>query len=116
MPLPSQLRAMEQPAVQTVQTAMPDSEHQPSSAAVAAGHLRECPDCGLFQTVPKLRPGLVADCQRCGAVLRRRRRNTFRVTAALMLAGLALFSITVFTPLMGLRFAGREQLTTLPSL
>ena len=89
---------------------------QPSPAAIAAGHVRECPDCGLFQTVPKLRPGLVADCPRCGAMLRRRRRNTFTVIAALMLAGLALFSITVSTPLMGMRFAGREQLTTLPSL
>jgi len=78
--------------------------------------LRECPDCGLFQTVPKLRPGLVADCGRCGALLRRRRKNSFAVTSALMFTGLALFCVAMFSPLMGLRFAGREQLTTLPSL
>lgn len=89
---------------------------QADPADIAAGHMRECPDCGLFQTVPRLRPGLVADCIRCGSMLRRRRRNTFRVTAALMLAGLALFSVTLYAPLMGLRFAGREQLVTLPAI
>lgn len=78
--------------------------------------LRECPDCGLFQQLPTLRPGLVAECPRCGAVLRRRRRHSFPITVALMFTGLALFSVTVYAPLLSMRFVGREQETTLPSL
>lgn len=78
--------------------------------------LRECPDCGLFQHLPKLRPGLIADCPRCGAVLRHRRRNSFTVTWALMLTGLALFSVLLYAPLLGISVAGRQQGTTLPTL
>lgn len=78
--------------------------------------VRECPDCGLFQRLPTLRPGFVAECPRCGAVLRRRRRHSFALTFALMLAGLALFAVVMFAPLMSMRFAGRQQGTTLPDL
>ncbi|GAC1337139.1 MAG: PqiA/YebS family transporter subunit [Acetobacteraceae bacterium] len=87
----------------------------PTPAPLGEG-LCECPDCGLFQTLPRLRPGLVADCGRCGAVLRRRRRNSFSITLALMLTGLALFAITTFAPLMSFRFAGQQQTASLPDL
>lgn len=79
-------------------------------------HLRECHDCGLFQSLPTLRPGLVAACPRCGAVLRRRTRNSFAVTTALMTTGMALFSIVLFAPLLGFRFYGRDVEATLPQL
>ena len=78
--------------------------------------MRECPDCGLFQTVPGLRPGQVADCMRCGAVLRRRRRNSLRVTMALSLSGLILFGIAMLSPMLGLSLAGQQRTTTLPYL
>ena len=78
--------------------------------------MRECPDCALFQTVPPLRPGQVADCRRCGAVLRRRRRNSLGTTVALSVTGLLLFLIAAATPLLGLRFAGQQRDTTLTRL
>ncbi len=78
--------------------------------------LRECHDCGLFQRLPRLRPGLVADCPRCGAVLRRRMRNSFGVTVALMLTGIALFTIVLYAPLIGMDFYGRSSQTSLPAL
>ena len=76
----------------------------------------ECPDCGLFQQLPALRPGNIAACTRCGAVLRKRRHFSFSVTLALMIAGLALFSITLFEPLMGFSFFGQTRETSLPAL
>ena len=78
--------------------------------------LRECPDCGLFQRLPALRPGLVAQCVRCDKVLRARRRNSFSTTSALMIAGLALFSIVAYAPLLGISLLGRQVETTLPVL
>ncbi len=78
--------------------------------------LRECPDCGLFQRLPTLRPGFVAECPRCGKVLRARRRNSFSTVGALMVAGLALFTIVVYQPLLGIRLFGRQTQTTLPVL
>ena len=78
--------------------------------------LHECPDCGLFQHLPRLRPGFVADCPRCGAVLRRRLRNSFALNAALMATGLALFSIVLYAPLLDMRFLGRQHGTTLPTM
>ena len=32
---------------------------------IAPPQLRECPGCGLFQTVPALMPGMIAECGRC---------------------------------------------------
>lgn len=78
--------------------------------------LRECPDCGLFQRLPTLRPGSVAQCMRCDKVLRARRRNSFSTTSALMIAGLALFSILIYEPLLGISLLGRQVDTTLPLL
>lgn len=78
--------------------------------------LCECPDCGLFQGLPRLRPGQDAQCLRCGAVLRRRRRDPFTTSTALMLAGLALWALALFTPLMWFRFAGQERVTSLVRL
>jgi paraquat-inducible protein A len=78
--------------------------------------LRECPDCGLFQRVVRLRPGLVAECGRCGAVLRRRRRNSFSTTFALAATGVVLLFIVGMSPLLGFRLAGQEEMTSLGHL
>ncbi len=79
-------------------------------------HLRECPDCGLFQRIGRLRPGRVAECTRCGALLRRRRRNSLSTTAALSVAGLVLLLIAIISPMLGFRLAGQEQTTRLAGL
>lgn len=84
--------------------------------AEAWAALRECPDCGLFQHLPMLRPGFAAECIRCGKVLRRRNRYSFAVTEALMLAGIALFTILLYAPLMAINVLGRQQGVTLPAL
>ncbi len=78
--------------------------------------MRECPECGLFQMVPIMRPGDVAACIRCDALLRRRRRDALGTTLAFSITGLVLFAIAVTTPLLGLRLAGQERNTTLFSL
>ncbi len=78
--------------------------------------MRECPECGLFQTVPAMRPGNVAACTRCGALLRRRRRDALGTTLAFSITGLLLFAVAVTTPLLGLRLAGQQRNTTLTSL
>ncbi len=78
--------------------------------------LRECPDCGLFQQIAPLRPGQVAECSRCGALLRRRRRNSLGTTAALALAALMALFIAVISPILGFRLAGQERLTGLAGL
>lgn len=84
--------------------------------ALLGADMRECPDCGLFQHLPPLRPGLVADCARCGAVLRRRRRDSLGTTMALMTTGLCLFVIVVSAPLLHLSLGGQERDTALPDL
>ena len=81
-----------------------------------AGQTRECPECGLFQSVPALRPGLVADCVRCGALLRRRRRDSLTTVLALSLAGIALFGIAAVSPFLTFRLLGQAQGTTLATL
>jgi len=78
--------------------------------------MRECPECGLFQAVPAMRPGQVAACTRCGALLRRRRRDALGTTLAFSITGLLLFAIAATTPLLGLRLAGQQRDTTLTSL
>ena len=87
-----------------------DEDDTPLSA------LRECSDCGLFQRLPALRPGLVAECVRCDKVLRARRRDSFSTTSALMIAGLALFTVLLFEPLLGITVLGREITTSLPAM
>ena len=80
-----------------------DTEHEHPQA------LHECPDCGLFQAVGDLRPGQVAECERCGAVLRRRRRDSLTTVFALSLAGLAVFIVAVAEPLVTFRLTGQER-------
>ncbi len=86
------------------------------SLPVSRGELCECHDCGLFQRVARLRPGQVAECERCAAVLRRRRRNSLGTTLALACSGLLLLLTAGISPLMGFRLAGQERLTTLVQL
>ena len=93
---------------------MPDASTYNSLGSDAA--TRECPECGLFQAVPHLRPGLIADCVRCGALLRRRRRDSMSTVLALSLTGVVLFIIAALSPFLTLRLLGQEQGTSLATL
>ena len=79
-------------------------------------HLRECPDCGEFQRIGPLRPGEVAECDRCGALLRRRHRNSLSTTVALACAGLFVLFGAVISPMLSIRLAGQERSTGLAGL
>lgn len=68
--------------------------------------LRECRDCGLFQTVPALKPGTRAHCLRCNAVLRHTRTNSLDRALALNLASLTLLGIAASTTMMDVNTAG----------
>ena len=83
------------------------------SFAGPASTARACPECGLFQYVPPLRPGQIAECDRCDARLRRRRRDSLDVTLALNVAGVVLFCVAAAFPLLGLDVAGQQRATTL---
>ena len=78
--------------------------------------LNECPDCGLFQALGDLRPGQVAECSRCGSVLRRRRRNSLTATFALSVAGLLLLAVAMAEPLATFRLTGQARTTSLAQL
>jgi len=77
--------------------------------------LRECPGCGLFQTVPELRPATVARCPRCGGVLRRARRDPTGLPLALAATGLVLFAIAANMPFLELSMRGFGRETVLAS-
>ena len=93
---------------------MSDITIQPLAGPDAA--MRECPECGLFQMVPAMRPGNIAACTRCGALLRRRRRDALGTTLAFSITGLILFTVAATTPLLNLRIAGQQRSTTLAAL
>ena len=93
---------------------MPDASTYDSPAPQAT--MRECPECGLFQSVPLLRHGQVALCTRCSALLRRRRRNSLTTTLALSLTGLVLFAVVLAYPFMGIRILGQQREATLQTL
>ncbi|PID99845.1 MAG: paraquat-inducible membrane protein A [Thiothrix nivea] len=72
-----------------------------------------CGECGKlhrYQTVPV---GYTATCSRCGGVLYRNRARMLEVSLALTLAGLILFGLTNFFPLLGLKAQGVVQEITL---
>ncbi len=97
-------------------TAAFETTHTAAEPATSRQTLRECPACGLFQAVPAMRPGEVAECPRCGEMLRRRRRDSLDVTLALNVAGLLLFLIAVVFPLFQLDLGGRHSDTSIPLL
>jgi len=68
--------------------------------------LRECPGCGLFQTVPALRPGMTAQCVRCPTVLRRTSGHRVDHIIALTLAAFVLLVVMCSTTLMSVETAG----------
>jgi paraquat-inducible protein A len=80
---------------------------------VGAVRLRECLVCGLLQRLPPLPRGAVAQCARCGTVLRRRRVDPVGRSLALALTGLLLFAFAVALPFIDINVVGRERETLL---
>jgi paraquat-inducible protein A len=71
--------------------------------------LCECRGCGQFQTIPSLLPGHSAECLRCGALLRRARRDPLGRALALNLAALSLLGVACTMSLMTVSTAGMRR-------
>src|SRR6516164_2500153 len=68
--------------------------------------LRECPGCGLFQTVPALALGMSAQCARCPTILRRTSAHRLDHIVALTLTAFILLVVMCSTTLMSVETAG----------
>ncbi|MGC1891513.1 MAG: paraquat-inducible protein A, partial [Stellaceae bacterium] len=68
--------------------------------------LRECPGCGLLQTVPPLAPGTSAQCARCPTILRRTSAHQIEHIIALTLAAFVLLVVMCSTTLRSVETAG----------
>ena len=79
------------------------------SAPTTEPQLRECPGCGLFQTVPPLAPGMSARCVRCPTVLRRTSAHRIDHVIALTSAAFILLIVMCSTTLMSVETAGIER-------
>ncbi len=79
----------------------------------AASRLRECPDCGLFQSLPALPPRAAATCLRCHAVLRRNRADPILRPLVLALTGLMLLVIATQSDFVDLRINGVGRATSI---
>jgi paraquat-inducible protein A len=80
-------------------------QFSPSSPATEP-QLRECPGCGLFQTVPALALGMSAQCARCPTILRRTSAHRLDHIAALTLTAFILLVVMCSTTLMSVETAG----------
>ena len=71
--------------------------------------LRECPGCGLLQTVPALAPGMTAQCVRCPTILRRTSGHRLDHIIALTVAAFVLLVVMCSTTLMSVETAGIKR-------
>jgi len=71
--------------------------------------LRECPSCGLFQTVPALPPGTTARCVRCPTGLRHASRHDLDHIIALALTAFILLIVMCSTTLMSVETSGIKR-------
>jgi paraquat-inducible protein A len=80
----------------------------PSSAdsLIATSQFRECPGCGLFQTIPPLARGMTAACPRCSTTLHRTTGHPIDHSIALALAALVMLIVMCTTTLMSVETAG----------
>ena len=68
-----------------------------------------CPDCDLLFRLPRVRLGHSACCTRCGAVLRRAKRNSIDRSLAFAVAALVFFAVANAYPLITFEIEGRSQ-------
>jgi paraquat-inducible protein A len=74
-----------------------------------------CHDCDLLFRLPELPEGSSAWCERCGGLLRRRRRNSIERTLALAIAASVLWVVANAFPFLSFEMQGRITQTTLAS-
>ncbi len=88
--------------------AIPDAfAAAPPAVATASGERWcECPDCGLFLTLPTLAPHDVAFCPRCDAVLQRGRSDSIGRPLVMVVTGLLLLLIASQTSFIELSISG----------
>ena len=72
-----------------------------------------CHDCGAVHRRQDLLPGQKALCRRCGATLYRRRHQPLERGIAFLSAGLVLWALVHFLPLITLRLDGAAHTATL---
>jgi len=72
-----------------------------------------CHECDLLHRIWRLNEGQTALCSRCGAVLYRRRSNSFERSLALTLAGLILFVMANAYPLLEIKSGSLSTSVTL---
>ena len=75
--------------------------------------LRECPGCGLLQTVPGLEASTTAQCVRCPTTLRRTSKHRIDHMIALALAAFVLLVVMCTTTLMSVETAGIDRTANL---
>ncbi len=75
--------------------------------------LRECPGCGLLQTVPALSPGMSAQCARCPTILRRVSAHRLDHIIALTAAALVLLVVMCTSALMSVQTLGIRHVADL---
>jgi paraquat-inducible protein A len=81
--------------------------------ATTQPQLRECPGCGLFQTVPALMLGMTAQCVRCPTTLRRTSSHRIDHIIALSLSAFVLLVVMCTTTLMSVETAGIKRTANL---
>ena len=74
-----------------------------------------CHDCDLIVKEPPVAEGDTALCPRCGALLRKRRRDSIERSLALTVAGVFLFVVACSFPFLTFDMQGNEVETTLAS-
>ncbi len=83
------------------------------AVAPPAENWRECPQCGLISTLPRMRPELAAECPRCGHTLWRMRRAPFEFPIACGLAAVLFYVFALVAPFLEISAYGRYQLADL---
>ncbi len=78
--------------------------------------VRECSECGLLQRVPVPPRGHIAACERCDAVLWRRRSDPVERALAMNATALVCYLLLVSTPLIGVDVGGRVREAMLGSI
>lgn len=74
-----------------------------------------CHDCDLLLKLPELTMGVVAECPRCGAFLRRTQFNSLNRTLGWVSAGLLLYFVAVSFPFLSMTAKGISKTTALSS-
>lgn len=74
-----------------------------------------CHDCDLLLKLPDLTMGVVAECPRCGAFLRRTQFNSINRTLGWVSTGLILYVVAVSFPFLSMTAKGISKTTALSS-